>query len=382
MIKPIVKDNKVRVGITHGDFNGISYEIIIKTFEDPRMLEMFTPVIYGSSKVASYYRKTLNILDVTFNLIKKADYANPKRANIINCYDKEVKIEIGKLSEKAGELAYLALERAIEDLNRGKIDILVTAPINKNNIQSEKFNFSGHTDYLADKYEAKDHIMMMVSNNVRIGIITGHIPLKDVHSKISEDLVLNKINVMNKSLQMDFGINKPKIAVLGLNPHAGDGGLIGKEEIEIITPAINKANDENILTFGPYPADGFFGSANYTNFDGILAMYHDQGMIPFKAFSFDHGINFTAGLPIVRTSPAHGTAFDIAGKNIASPDSFRQAIFSAIDIYKNRKLYEELNKNPLPLKQEEQIQEPDSNVTDSDEINEENIEAWGMEKNG
>ncbi|OQX75571.1 MAG: 4-hydroxythreonine-4-phosphate dehydrogenase PdxA [Bacteroidetes bacterium 4484_249] len=352
MINPKVKDNKIKVGITHGDFNGISYEIIIKTFLDKRVFEMFTPIIYGSSKIASYYRKTLNLLDVNFNLIKRADYANAKRANIINCYDREVKIEIGKLSDKAGELAYYALEKAIDDLNKGSLDVLVTAPINKKNIQSEKFNFPGHTDYLASKFEVNNHLMIMVSDKVRIGIITGHIPIKDVASQITEDLILSKIKVMNKSLKMDFGIEKPKIAVLGLNPHAGDAGLMGKEELEIITPAINKAKNKNILAFGPYPADGFFGSTNYTNFDGILAMYHDQGMLPFKSIAFDRGINFTAGLPIVRTSPAHGTAFDIAGKKIASPDSFRQAIYTAIDIFNNRKLFEEFNKNPLPLNNE------------------------------
>jgi len=354
MINPKTKDNsKVRVGITHGDFNGISYEIIIKTFQDNRILEMITPVIYGSSKVASYYRKTLDIMDVNFNLVKKAEYANPKRANIVNIYDREIKIEMGKQSEKAGELAFYALEKAIEDLNRGNIDVLVTAPINKKSIHSDRFNFAGHTDYLASKYETTDHLMFMVSNNFRIGILTGHIPISRISEFITEEVVINKIKAMNKSLQMDFGIRKPRIALLGLNPHAGDEGLIGKEEMEIIQPAINKVKEEKILAFGAFAADGFFGSSNYTNFDGILAMYHDQGMLPFKTLAFENGINFTAGLPIVRTSPAHGTAFDIAGKNVASPDSFRQAIFAAIDIFRNRKQYEELNQNPLPLKQPE-----------------------------
>ncbi len=349
--------HKIKVGITHGDFNGISYEIIIKTLRDNRLLELFTPVIYGSSKIASYYRKTLNYQDVNFNLVKKAEYANPKRTNIINCYDQEVKIEIGKQSNIAGELAFLALEKAIEDLNKKNIDVLVTAPINKKNIQSEKFNFFGHTDYLANKYNTNDHLMIMVSDKLRIGILTGHIPVKEIANTITEEMVLNKIKIMNKSLKMDFGIRKPKIAVLGLNPHAGDNGLIGSEENEIISPAIQQATNEKILAFGPYPADGFFGSTNYTTFDGILAMYHDQGMLPFKTFAFDSGINFTAGLPIIRTSPAHGTAFDIAGKNIASPNSFRQAIYTAIDIYKNRNQFEELNKNPLPVNPPVQKQE-------------------------
>lgn len=343
--------DKVRVGITHGDFNSISYEIILKTFQDSRVLEFFTPIIYGSSKIASYYRKTLNITDVTLNLIKKAEFANPKRVNIINCYDSEVKIEIGKISDKAGELSYYALEKAIDDLNHKYIDLLVTGPINKKNIQSEKFKFSGHTDYLASKFNMDEHLMMMVSENFRVGILTGHIPIKIVSEKLSEDLVLNKIRVMHNSLRNDFNIRKPKIAILGLNPHAGDDGLIGKEEQTIIKPAIDKATKENMLVFGPFAADGFFGSSNYSKFDGILAMYHDQGMIPFKAIAFDRGINFTAGLPIVRTSPAHGTAFDIAGKNVASEASFREAIFKAVDIFKNRKLNDELLKDPLPVNQ-------------------------------
>ena len=349
MIKQKENKPKIKVGITHGDFNGISYEIIIKTLKDNRLLDMFTPVIYGSSKIASYYRKTLNYLDINFNLIKKAEYANPKRTNIINCYDQEVKIEIGKQTNIAGELAFLALENAIEDLNKHTLDVLVTAPINKKNIQSEKFNFFGHTDYLANKFNTNDHLMIMVSNQLRIGILTGHIPVKEIANTITEDMVLKKIRIMYKSLQMDFGIRKPKIAVLGLNPHAGDNGLIGSEEIEIISPAIRKATNEKILAFGPFPADGFFGSTNYTAYDGILAMYHDQGMLPFKSFAFEYGVNFTAGLPIVRTSPAHGTAFDIAGKDIASPNSFRQAIYLATDIHKNRKEFAELNKNPLPV---------------------------------
>jgi 4-hydroxythreonine-4-phosphate dehydrogenase len=343
------KERKVRVGISHGDFNGISYEIIIKTFLDKRMLQMMTPVIYGSSKIASYYRKTLNYTDISFNLVRKADMANPNRVNIINCYDQEVKIEIGKLSEKAGELAVLALEKVVSDMMHDTIDVLVTAPINKKSIQSEAFDFPGHTEYLAKKFNTDDYLMMMVSENLRIGIITGHIPLKDVSASITEDLLIRKIKIMNDSLIKDFAIRKPKIAVLGLNPHAGDDGVIGNEESEIIIPAVKKSYDDGILCFGPYPADGFFGSASYTKFDGIISLYHDQGMLPFKALAFDSGVNFTAGLPYVRTSPAHGTAFDIAGKKKASPDSFRKALFLAVDIFKNRKIYEEISKNPLPV---------------------------------
>ncbi len=349
MDNPDKKNELVRVGITHGDFNGIGYEIIIKTLIDKRVTELFTPIIYGSSKVASYYRKTLNLTDINFNLIKKADYANAKRVNIINCYNDEVKIEIGKLSPKAGELSYYALEKAIDDLNWGKVDVLVTAPINKKNIQSEKFPFTGHTDYLASKFNSKDHLMLMISNSLRVGIITGHIPLKEVSSQITTDLILNKIKVMDLTLRKDFNIRKPKIAVLGLNPHAGDEGIIGTEENEVIIPALNQAEKENILAFGPFPADGFFASSKYQNYDGILAMYHDQGMLPFKTLAFGTGVNFTAGLPIVRTSPAHGTAYDIAGQNIASPDSFREAIYLAIDIFRNRKEFEALNENPLKV---------------------------------
>jgi 4-hydroxythreonine-4-phosphate dehydrogenase len=256
-------------------------------------------------------------------------------------------VEIGTISSKAGELAFLALEKAIEDLHWGKLDALVTAPINKSNIQSDTFRFPGHSEYLASKFHVDDHLMLMVSGNLRIGIITGHIPLRKVSEMITSDLILSKIRIMEKSLRMDFNVNKPKIAVLGLNPHASDNGVIGTEEGEFIQPAIKKANEMGILTYGPYPADGFFGSSNYLNFDGILAMYHDQGMLPFKTFGFEQGVNFTAGLPIIRTSPAHGTAFDIAGKNIASPDSLRHALYLAIDIHRNRKTYEEITKNPL-----------------------------------
>ena len=349
MNKLTEKDKKIKVGITHGDINGIGYEVIIKSFIDPRIFDIFTPVVYGVSKVASYHRKTLNINDFSFNLIKKPEYANPKRPNIINCYDREVKIELGKSTPTAGELSLLALEAAINSLKKNEIDVLVTAPINKKNIQTKGFNFHGHTEYLAKRFDINKFLMLMISENMRIGVITGHIPLKDVSGKLSENLILDKLDIFNKSLIKDFNIRKPTIAVLGLNPHASDDGLMGKEEKEIIIPAIKKAFDENILAYGPYSADGFFGATTYSQFDGILAMYHDQAMIPFKTLSFGNGVNFTAGLPYVRTSPSHGTAYEIAGKNQASPDSFRQAIYLAIDIYKNRQIYEELNKNPLKI---------------------------------
>jgi len=346
-------DSKPVVGITHGDINSISYEIIVKSFIDNRIFELLTPVVYGSSKVASYHRKTLNVGDFTFNLIKRADTANPKRANIVNIHDQEVKIDLGKSTPIAGELALLSLEAAIEDLKKNLIDVLVTAPINKKNIQSKEFHFPGHTEYLANKFGVTDYLMLMVSHNLRIGVITGHIPLREVPVHLTEELIINKIKILNHSLLQDFGIRSPRIAILGLNPHAGDEGLLGKEEIEIIKPAIDKANELGIRVFGPFPADGFFGSSNFTQFDGVLAMYHDQGMLPFKSLSFDSGVNFTAGLPIIRTSPAHGTAYEIAGKDIASADSFRAALYLACDIFNNRRDYKEMTANPLQAAKQE-----------------------------
>lgn len=342
------EETKINVGITHGDFNGISYEIIMKALSNPRILEMITPIIYGSSKVASYHRKNLNFQDLNFNLIKKSELAGQKKINIVNCFENEVKIEVGQSTEIAGNSAYLALEKAVEDLQHKRFDVLVTAPINKKNLQSEKFHFPGHTEYLATKFNVTDYLMLMVSEKLRIGVITGHIPISEVPKKINKDLILRKIKILNHSLKRDFAIQKPKIAILGLNPHAGDEGLLGKEEIEIIKPAINAAQQEKILAYGPFPADAFFGTSTFAKYDGVLAMYHDQGLIPFKAIAFENGVNYTAGLPIVRTSPDHGTAYDIAGKNIASCTSLREAIYLACDIFKNRAIYDEIHANPLP----------------------------------
>jgi 4-hydroxythreonine-4-phosphate dehydrogenase len=341
---------RVRVGITHGDLNGIGYEIIIKTFHDQRMLDSITPIVYGVSKVASYHRKVLEMNDFNFNLIKNANAANPNRPNIINCHEEEVKIELGKSTTVAGELAYEALEKAGHDLQKGDIDVMVTAPINKKNIQSDKFHFPGHTEYLAEKFDTHDFLMLMVSKSLRIGVVTSHIPISQVSKELSEDLILQKLRIMNDSLKRDFSIARPRIALLGLNPHAGDNGLLGKEEEETIIPAISKAFDEGMLVYGPYAADGFFGSSSFNTFDGIMAMYHDQGLIPFKTLSFESGVNYTAGLPFIRTSPAHGTAYEIAGKNQASPESMRAAIFLAADIFHNRMQYDELNKNPLQVR--------------------------------
>lgn len=343
-----IQKDLIKIGISHGDLNGIGYEIIIKTFEDSRVLELMTPVVYGSSKVASYHRKILHHNDFNFNLVKNTASAIPKRVNIVNVTNQEVKIELGRSTQVAGEMAFHALEAAVKDLKTGEIDVLVTAPINKKNMHSANFQFPGHTEYLAKSFEVSDHLMLMVSGSLRIGVITGHIPISEVSSALNTPLIISKIHVLHDSLRKDFNITKPKIAVLGLNPHAGDGGIIGKEDQEIIQPAIEEAKANNMLVYGPYPADGFFGSSNFNKFDGILAMYHDQGMVPFKALSFDSGVNFTAGLPYVRTSPSHGTAYDIAGKNEASPNSFREAIYLAMQIFENRKLFDQLNTNPLP----------------------------------
>lgn len=347
------KDTRIRIGISHGDINGIGYEIIIKTLQDQRLVENNTVIVYGSSKVASYYKKLMDVNDLNFHLIKKAEHAHPRRPNIINVVEEEVRIDMGSVTQVAGELAYKALEMAMDDLLRGHIQVLVTAPISKKNIQSESFRFPGHTEYLAHRCQAEDSLMLMVNRDFRIGVVTGHIPLSSVPGAVSKDLILKKLRILNGSLIKDFGLIRPKIALLSLNPHAGDDGLIGNEDQKILKPAIDEAFAGDILAFGPYPADGFFGSSNFREFDGILAMYHDQGMMPFKLLSYGEGVNFTAGLPVVRTSPAHGTAFDIAGKNLADPQAFRNALFMGNDIYMNRMQYGELQSGKLqPAKQE------------------------------
>ncbi|WP_282035647.1 4-hydroxythreonine-4-phosphate dehydrogenase PdxA [Saccharicrinis aurantiacus] len=338
---------KIKIGITHGDINGIGYEIIFKTLADNRMLDFCTPVIYGSSKVAAYHRKTLNIANFSLNNIKEANEAHPKRVNIINCVDDEVRVELGKATKDGGTAAYMAIEKATNDLKDGNIDALVTAPIHKKNIQSDEFSFPGHTEYLEQKFSDNGSLMLLISDIMKVGVVTGHIPVTQVSNAINTDKIVDKLRILNHSLKNDFTIRKPKIAVLGLNPHAGDNGLIGKEEIDVIIPAIEKAKSLGIMALGPYPADGFFGSNNLSKFDAVLAMYHDQGLIPFKTLSFSNGVNFTAGLPVVRTSPDHGTAFEIAGQDKADPESFRQALYQAIDIYKSRNNNAEISKRPL-----------------------------------
>ncbi|HYQ58788.1 MAG TPA: 4-hydroxythreonine-4-phosphate dehydrogenase PdxA [Draconibacterium sp.] len=339
--------NKIRIGITHGDINGIGYEVILKTLSDPRIMEMCTPVVYGSPKVAAYHRKALDINDVSFNHIRNTKEILLKKANIINCVDENIRVELGKSTPEAGISSFNALERATSDLQKGYIDALITAPINKDNIQSEEFNFPGHTEFLAQKFDTNNYAMLMVSETMKIGVVTTHIPISKVAESLTKETILSKIRIISKSLQQDFAITKPRIAVFGLNPHAGDNGLIGTEDKEIILPAVIQAKKEGIMALGPYPADGFFGSEDYLKFDAILAMYHDQGLIPFKLASFDRGVNYTAGLPAIRTSPAHGTAYAIAGEGKASPESFRQALYLAIDIHKNRCIYDEISKNPL-----------------------------------
>jgi 4-hydroxythreonine-4-phosphate dehydrogenase len=342
-----MKGDKIILGITQGDINGISYEVIMKALSDNRLFDYCTPVVYGSPKVAAYHRKALDIENFSFNTVKNVEEAAAKKANIINCIDDSARVELGKSTPYAGEASLQALECAVKDLTDGKLDAIVTGPIHKSNIKSEKFAFNGHTEFLESRFKSEGILMLMINDIMRIGVVTTHVPLCKVHEYIVRDTILNKLRVLNKSLLSDFAIRKPRIAVLGLNPHAGDNGLLGDEENKEIIPAITAAREEGILSFGPFPADGFFGAGTYTKYDAILAMYHDQGLVPFKALTISGGVNFTVGLPIVRTSPAHGTAYDIAGKNEASPDSFRKAIYLACDIYKNRLQYREVSSNPL-----------------------------------
>ena len=341
------KGRKIKVGISCGDINGVGMEVILKTFSDSRMLDICTPVIYGSAKASTFYKKQIKANDIMFNFIDAAGDAKSKKINLVNVTPDGVKVDLGKSTTEAGKLSFQSLERATLDLASNLVDVLVTAPINKENIQSEDFKFPGHTEYLANYANEDNPLMVMCYNNLRVGVVTGHIPLKKVAESISEKAILSKLEVFEKTLLQDFGVRKPKLAVLGLNPHNGDKGLIGDEESEVIQPAIAKAKEKGHLVFGPYPADGFFGSDLWQKFDGVLAMYHDQGLTPFKAISFDQGVNFTAGLPIVRTSPDHGTAYDIAGKGTASEGSFRNAVFLACDIYKQRAEFRELSANPL-----------------------------------
>lgn len=348
MIKTAENELRTVVGITQGDINGISYEVILKALSDTRVNELFVPVLYGSNRIASYHRKMVNIPEFSFHIVRNIDQIHAKKSNLVNLHDHEIKVDLGDSTELAGEQALLSLNAALADLQNGKIDVLVTSPLNKKNVQmSFQGSFTGHTGYLAQKLNCSEYLMLMVTDSIRIGVATEHISIENVASTLTQDLLLSKIRIMENSLKKDFRIRKPKIALLGLNPHAGDDGLIGKEEQEKIIPAIEKAQNMGILAFGPYSADGFFASQHYKEFDAVLAMYHDQGMIPFKLLAFESGVNYTAGLPFVRTSPAHGTAYDIAGKDLASPDSMRAAMYLAVDIFNNRRMWEEISKNPL-----------------------------------
>jgi 4-hydroxythreonine-4-phosphate dehydrogenase len=341
-----MSNNKIRVGITSGDINGIGCEVIIKSLSDNRICEMFTPVIYGSGKVLAFHRRYINCDQLVYNQVKSADDVRDGKINMINCIDDAVRVELGQSTEAAGEASLIALEMATADLERGAIDVLVTAPINKKNIQSEKFHFNGHTEYIADKFGGEP-LMIMVNDVMRVGLVTVHEPISKVASLISKDLIISKLKLFRESLIKDFVIHEPKIAVLSLNPHAGDGGLLGSEEIDVIQPAIKEAYDNGILTFGPFAADGFFSSGAFAKYDGVLAMYHDQGLIPFKSMSSSVSVNYTAGLPIVRTSPAHGVGYDIAGKDRADESSMRSAIYMAIDILRNREQHLIITANPL-----------------------------------
>lgn len=341
-------ENKIIVGVTIGDINGIGAEVILKTFLDSRMFEICTPVVFGNIEVLKFYCKQLGLNDYPFHKISSFDQVHLKKLNVYQTWNENIEITPGISNSIGGEYALKSIQKASEAIKNKKINCIVTAPINKDNIQSEAFQFKGHTEYFESTFEGSS-LMLMASENLKIGLATNHIPLKDVAGVLSVELLLKKLAILNNTLITDFQIRKPKIAVLGLNPHAGDNGLIGEEEKNIIIPAINKAQASKALVFGPYPADGFFGSSNFKNFDAVLAMYHDQGLIPFKSMTFGNGVNFTAGLNIIRTSPDHGTAYEIAGQNIASPDSFRYAVYMAIDIVKNRKLYKSISANPLKV---------------------------------
>ncbi|TAL61209.1 MAG: 4-hydroxythreonine-4-phosphate dehydrogenase PdxA [Bacteroidetes bacterium] len=340
-----MSENKIRVGITQGDSNGIGLEVIIKTFLDPQMMEICMPVLFSSQKTFSFHRKAMNV-EMRFNPIRSAESAAPRQFNILNVYEEEIPIEFGSATELAGKYSLKSIEAACEALEQKKIDVLVTAPINKHNIQSPEFQFKGHTDYLEMRFKSPA-LMLMCADQLRVGVVTGHVPLANVSAIINEEKIIQKIKMVHRSLADDFGIGKPKIAVLGLNPHAGDAGVIGSEEKSVILPAITKVKSEGMFVMGPYSADGFFGSSLYLKFDAVLAMYHDQGLIPFKALAFETGVNYSAGLPIIRTSPDHGVGYDIAGKNKASENSFRSAVYLACDIFKTRKGEKEITANPL-----------------------------------
>lgn len=342
-----MEENKnIKIGITHGDINGIGYEVILKVLDDNRILEFCTPVIYGSAKIASFYRKALGMQQQQINQIKEADEARDGVINVINVVDEDCKVEPGQGTKESGAAAFAALERAVTDVRNGKIDAVVTAPINKDNIQSELFTFPGHTEYLEASVGGKA-LMVLFNRDIRVALVTTHLPISKISENITVERIVEKLKTFSASLRSDFAIVHPRIAVLALNPHAGENGLLGTEEQEVIIPAIKAAKEQKVECYGPYAADGFFGSGQFKHFDGILAMYHDQGLAPFKTMAMESGVNFTAGLPIVRTSPDHGTGYDIAGQGVASEQSMREALYAAIDIARNRARHAEMTANPL-----------------------------------
>ena len=342
------QERKIRVAITQGDTNGVGYEVIFKVFSDPAILELCTPIIYGSPKVAAYHRKALN-MEVSYSVINQAEEARDGRLNLLSCSDEETKVDFGQPSTDAGQAAFRALDRAMTDYRSHLYDVLVTAPINKATIQSPGFHFPGHTEYIETSLgDGQKSLMILMSENLRVALVTTHLALKNIAQAITQEAIIEKATIFHQALRRDFRISSPRIAILSLNPHAGDNGLLGTEEKEVILPAVEALAEKGIQAFGPYPADGFFGVGLYDHFDGVLAMYHDQGLAPFKTIALDNGVNYTAGLPIIRTSPDHGTAYDIAGQGKADENSMRQAIYTAIDIYRNRINYDEPLKNPLP----------------------------------
>lgn len=344
----IMERERIKIGITQGDINGIGYEVIIKTFSDPQILDLCIPIIYGSPKVAAFYRKLLDVQTFNLNVINSVSEAHFKKINIINCADDDLKVEIATSTQEAGRAALASLDAAMKDIKDGLIQALVTAPINRKNMSSEKFSFPGHTEYLEDQLGKKgESLMLMLNDNLKIALLTGHTAINKISASITQELIVKKVKILNQILVDDFGIRKPRIALLGLNPHASENGMLGEEESNVIVPAIKQLNEAGYLCVGPLVADSFFGSGHFSRFDAVLAMYHDQGMIPFKSLSMNMGVNYSANLPIIRTAPIHGAEYEIAGQNIASEESFRNAVYLACDIYHQRKITKEISSNTL-----------------------------------
>ncbi len=345
-------ESKHIIGITQGDPNGIGYEVMLHALSDSQFAEMFTPVVYGSGRALAYYRKVLGLPATSLNVVQSASQAKPKRINLVECMPEAPLVEMGQPTQQSGQAAHLALERFFEDYDQGHVDALVTLPVNKSTMQSADFAFPGHTEYLAHKTGGQEPLMLMVSDRLRLGVATGHIPLAGVQGQLTAELLHGKIDTLHRILRQDFEIDQPRIALLGLNPHAGEGGLLGAEELTLLEPVVAQANAAGKVVVGPYPADGFFGAGMWAHFDAVLAMYHDQGLTPFKTIAFNRGVNYTGGLPLVRTSPAHGTAYDLVGKGQASSESFREAVYLALDIVRARQRSQALRENSLKPRKE------------------------------